>query len=149
MVKQRLSLFGAQSAVLAEVRASGDRIYVDSKPFAIAADTGWTVMTRISYEDADYYLSIRKSQGFNTILADIIPAKSQGNFYRDKPFFNNDMTRPNSFYWQYVGGYASCKRCISLAQLGKSDSRPEALLGYLWIWNLQRYDQARRRRLRY
>ncbi len=97
-----LSLFGAHSAVLAEVSAIGHRIYVDRKPFLIAADTGWTVMTRIGYEDAEYYLSVRKNQGFNTILADIIPAKSQGNFYGDKPFFNNDMTRPNSSYWLYV-----------------------------------------------
>lgn len=97
-----LVLGNHQPKTLAEVRASGHRIYVDGKPFLISADTGWTVMTRISYEEADYYLSVRKSQGFNTILADIIPAKSQGNFYGEKPFFDNDMTRPNETYWRHV-----------------------------------------------
>lgn len=92
----------SQSKSIAQVRAVGHRIYVNDKPFLITADTGWAILNRISYEEADYYLSVRQGQGFNTILADIIPGRNERNYYGNPPFLDRDMARPNEAYWRHV-----------------------------------------------
>lgn len=92
----------SQSKSIAQVQAVGHRIYVDGKPFLIAADTGWAILNRISYEEADNYLNVRQTQGFNTILADIIPGRYERNYYGNSPFIDRDLTRPNEAYWQHV-----------------------------------------------
>lgn len=89
-------------AARADIGTNSRRLLVDGKPFFINADTGWTMLTRISDRDAEYYLETRQRQGFNTILADIIPGKSETNVYGEAPFFNNDMTQRNEAYWQRI-----------------------------------------------
>ena len=86
----------------ADIATSDRRLLVDGQPFLINADTGWTMLTRLNDKDANYYLQVRQQQGFNTILADLIPAKSETDFYGQAPFFKNNMTQRNSAYWRRI-----------------------------------------------
>lgn len=45
----------------------------DGKPFFYLADTCWSAFTNITMEEWDYYLSLRKMQGFNTLQINILP----------------------------------------------------------------------------
>lgn len=45
----------------------------DGKPFFYLADTCWSAFTNITMEEWEYYLALRKNQGFNTLQINILP----------------------------------------------------------------------------
>lgn len=45
----------------------------DQSPFFYLADTCWSTFTNITTEEWQYYLSLRKEQGFNTLQINILP----------------------------------------------------------------------------
>ncbi len=77
----------------------------DDSPFFWMADTAWELFHRTNIKEAEYYLSIRKSQGFNVIQA-VALAEIDGlndpNQYGEKPFESNDPMKFNEKYWKYV-----------------------------------------------
>lgn len=44
-------------------------VYADGTPFFYMADTAWDLFYRLTPEDASYYFSVRRQQGFNAIQA--------------------------------------------------------------------------------
>ncbi|OJV16516.1 MAG: hypothetical protein BGO21_26910 [Dyadobacter sp. 50-39] len=73
-------------------------------PFLMVADVAWQMLRRLSYAEAVHYMDIRKSQSFNTFLVHLLPAQpNQRNFNKVAPFLdNNDLTRPNKAYFDYL-----------------------------------------------
>lgn len=54
--------------------ADNKRTFIkDQKPFFYLADTCWSAFTNITMEEWEYYLSMRKQQGFNTLQINILP----------------------------------------------------------------------------
>lgn len=82
-----------------QIAANARTFIKDSKPFFYLADTCWSAFTNITMEEWEYYLSVRKQQGFNTLQINILPQwdasgttlsyspyalDAQGNFQFDK-----------------------------------------------------------------
>lgn len=71
----------------------------DDRPMFLLADTAWSLVARVSREDADLYLRKRKSQGFNAVTLVLgVPngtelTREPENFYGVLPFerVNNDF----------------------------------------------------------
>ena len=77
----------------------------DGAPFFWLADTAWELLHRCDREEVDYYLNVRKKQGFNVIhtvaLAEI-DGLNNPNPYGHIPLLNNDPNRPDDRYFQHV-----------------------------------------------
>lgn len=86
----------------------GDRRFIvaeDEKPFFYLGDTAWELFHRLNSEEAEYYIRDRSAKGFTVIQA-VVLAEFGGlnipNAYGDLPFRDNDITKPNESYFQYV-----------------------------------------------
>ena len=68
----------------------------DGKPFFWLGDTDWELFHRLTREEVEEFLEIRRQQGFNVIQA-VALAEFDGlhglNRYGDLPLINNDPTR--------------------------------------------------------
>lgn len=77
----------------------------DEKPFFYLGDTAWELFHRTTKEEAAMYLDNRKEKGFNVIQA-VVLAELDGlhtpNSLGDVPLVNDDPTKPNEAYFQYV-----------------------------------------------
>ncbi|RDC65514.1 glycoside hydrolase family 140 protein [Adhaeribacter pallidiroseus] len=83
----------------AQIKVSADKKYLttkDGKPFFWLGDTDWELFHRLTREEAEQLLDIRKQQGFNVIQA-VALAEFNGvrepNRYGDTPLLNNDPTK--------------------------------------------------------
>src|SRR5690554_7019757 len=80
-------------------------VYDDGTPFFWLGDTAWELFHRTTREQAEYYLENRRQKGFNVIQA-VALAELDGlrtpNAYGDLPLHDEDPTRPNEAYLQYV-----------------------------------------------
>jgi len=76
----------------------------NGKPFLMVADVAWQLLRKLSYNDAVQYMDIRKSQSFNTLIVQLLPAlPTQKNFNKVSPFLkNNDLNQPNKTYFDYL-----------------------------------------------
>ena len=75
----------------------------NGKPFYPVVDTGWMVFSYIDEEDAEYYLEQRRLHGVNTILCYGAPfILGTPNADGEVAFFNDDLSKPNDKYWDYV-----------------------------------------------
>lgn len=84
--------------------SSNGRYLVDqnSKPFFMTADTAWSLLTKLSVADAKKYIDLRKAQGFNTIMTNIVfPSRIEGGAHGNA-FQGSDMTKPNEAYFVAV-----------------------------------------------
>lgn len=76
----------------------------DGNPFFWQADTAWLLFHRLNFSEAEVYLSDRASKGFTMVLA--VGFTQAGidspNRNGDLPFINEDVTKPNEAYWNYV-----------------------------------------------
>ena len=80
-------------------------VKADGTPFFYMADTGWTLFTRITKEEADMYLEDRKNKGFNVIQATVIAQFSgitEPNVYGQLAVQNGDINQPNEAYYQHI-----------------------------------------------
>jgi hypothetical protein len=70
----------------------------NSQPFFFLADTASRISHRLNRQEVDFYLTKRAQQGFTTILMAAVRAHpsewSLPNQYGDRPFINDDITRP-------------------------------------------------------
>lgn len=114
MLKQLLillfSLFSSVFSIaqLQQLKVSAGKrhlITADSKPFFWLGDTGWELFHKLNKEDATAYFKKRAEQGFNVIQA-VALAELDGlhspNAYGNLPFMNDDLTKPNEKYFQYI-----------------------------------------------
>ncbi|MFD2611755.1 apiosidase-like domain-containing protein [Paenibacillus gansuensis] len=88
------------------VHESGRRLITeDGKPFFWLGDTAWELFHRLTLEDAEYYMKVRKAQGFNVLLAAAL-AEHDGirtpNAYGELPLKDEDPKRPNARYFEHM-----------------------------------------------
>jgi hypothetical protein len=85
-------------------------------PFLMVADVAWQLLRRLSYVEAVQYMEARKSQSFNTFLVQLLPnLPNQRNHAKAAPFLgNNDITRPNKPYFDYLEKIITAARERSL-----------------------------------
>ena len=77
----------------------------DGKFFPYLADTAWTMIQFLNREEICFYLDKRKEQGFNAAQVCALPELdgiNSANKEEKKPFFNNDVCRPDSDYFSIV-----------------------------------------------
>ncbi|MEJ7830261.1 MAG: DUF4038 domain-containing protein, partial [Segetibacter sp.] len=104
----------------AQIKVSANHRYLttkDGKPFFWLGDTDWELFHRLTREEAEELLEVRRKQGFNVIQA-VALAEENGirepNRYGDLPLINEDPTKlattpgadPNNKeqydYWDHV-----------------------------------------------
>lgn len=77
----------------------------DGKPFVWLADTAWTMPQRMKWDDADYYMQTRKSQGFTVLqIVALDPERDvqMRNPSGNKALINDDLNQPNEKYFEYL-----------------------------------------------
>jgi hypothetical protein len=87
--------------------------FVDSsgKPFLYHADTGWTMVSRLTLKEAESYLETRRLQGWTTIQTMVLPFKTPGNREGAPPFdIANDLSTPNAAYFDHAEKVFECAR---------------------------------------
>ena len=102
----------AQNLPRLKVSPSGHHLQTaDGKPFFYLADTAWELIHRLSREEVDTYLKLRKAQGFNviqTVALSEFDGLNTPNAYGDKPFKENNpytlgtKEGDNNDYWDHV-----------------------------------------------
>ncbi len=77
----------------------------DGAPFFYLADTGWTMLARLTREEIDFYLRERAAKGFNVIQTmgiiefdGLHTPNTEGHL----PLDNDDPSTPNEGYWELV-----------------------------------------------
>lgn len=102
-----LLVVGPASADLPPIRVSGDGrnfVTADGESFFYLADTAWTMTSRLTLEEIDYYLRDRQRKGFTVIQIVLVPwgVRGNGNLSRDWPYLEDDMARPNPAYFDHI-----------------------------------------------
>jgi len=70
-------------------------VTADGKPFFWLGDTGWLLFTKLTREEAEYYLETRRQQGFNLVQAMLIHDLKVGvNIYGDSSVNNKNVAEP-------------------------------------------------------
>ncbi len=83
----------------AQIQVSNDQRYLmtaEGKPFFWLGDTDWELFHRLTREEAEEFLEIRKQQGFNVIQAVALAEFNglrQPNRYGDLPLVDEDPTK--------------------------------------------------------
>lgn len=83
----------------AQIQVSNDQRYLmtaEGKPFFWLGDTDWELFHRLTREEAEEFLEIRKQQGFNVIHAVALAEFNglrQPNRYGDLPLIDEDPTK--------------------------------------------------------
>ena len=79
--------------------------FEDGTPFFYLGCTAWELFHRLNIEEAERYLENRREKGFTVIQAVALgelDGISTPNANGDKPFVNNDQTKPENKYWEHV-----------------------------------------------
>ncbi|HQK17296.1 MAG TPA: DUF4038 domain-containing protein [Polyangiaceae bacterium] len=79
----------------------------NGNPFLIHGDTAWSLAAQLNLDDAAHYLDRRKSQGFNSVLVNLIERKFSKsppkNAAGEPPFLvPGDFSTPNEAYFGVV-----------------------------------------------
>jgi hypothetical protein len=92
----------AQTPVFPLHASPNGRYLVDSnnKPFFYQAETPWLIFVNLNEKDMGELMDIRIKQGFNVIQTMALTNKQNVN--GDKPFENNDFTKPNLAYFEHM-----------------------------------------------
>ena len=103
-----LTVCGSAGAQLQPLRVSDNKRFLvtrDGQPFFWLGDTGWELFHRLNKADAEAYFKKRSEQGFTVIQA-VALAELNGlhepNANGDLPLMNDDPSRPNAAYFDYV-----------------------------------------------
>jgi hypothetical protein len=77
------------------------------RPFLLKGDAPWCLFSQLTLQDAEFYLTERRRQGFNAILVELADPSlcmhAPGNVYGDQPFLSpGDFRRPNERYFRHV-----------------------------------------------
>ncbi|HSD26922.1 MAG TPA: DUF4038 domain-containing protein [Vicinamibacteria bacterium] len=101
----------AQEAAFPLGLGPAGRYLVDRRgvPFLIHGDTPWSLTHNLTFEEAVRYLTVRRSQGFNTLMVSVPDAYDPDggktyspDRYGQQPFVGDDITQPNEPYWAHV-----------------------------------------------
>jgi hypothetical protein len=89
-----------------KVHSSGHFLQTeDGRPFFWLGDTAWELIDHTTREECSYYLHTRSMQGF-TVIQTVVLAEFHGvtepSALGEKPFVDNDPTRPNEKYFERV-----------------------------------------------
>ncbi len=85
----------------AQIQVSDNRLFLqdkNGKPFFWLGDTDWELFHRLTRQEAEQFLEVRKQQGFNVIQAVALAEFNglhQPNRYSDMPLINDDPTKLN------------------------------------------------------
>ena len=108
------------SPVMAQIQVSQNQRFLmtgSGQPFFWLGDTDWELFHRLTREEAEEFLQVRKQQGFNVIQAVALAEFNgirQANRYGDLPLINEDPTKlaitegknpsnPDEYdYWDHV-----------------------------------------------
>jgi hypothetical protein len=99
------SVFGAERY---PIRVGPDhRHLVDQSgmPFLVQGDAPWSLIAGLTKEEAEVYLEVRRKQGFNSIIVNLIEHKFRGpvNRYGEGPFTKpGDFSTPNEKYFEHA-----------------------------------------------
>lgn len=91
-----------------KLRISDNRRYFvkeDGTPFIWLADTNWTMPQRLKWDDVDYLMQTRKSQGFTVLqIVALDPERDieMRNPAGIKALENDDITKPVEEYFRYL-----------------------------------------------
>ncbi len=94
---------------MAALTLSADGHYLTKygKPFFYLADTCWSGFTNPTLDEWEYYLGVRRSQGFTALQINIMPQgdRSENTWDNPEPFEthsngNHDFDRPNATYFE-------------------------------------------------
>ncbi|KAA6438737.1 DUF4038 domain-containing protein [Dyadobacter flavalbus] len=94
----------ARNAFPLKISPNGRHITdANGTPFLMVADVAWQLLRKLSYPEALQYMNVRKSQSFNTLLVELLPAlPNQKNYHKIPPFQNNNLSKPNAAYFDYL-----------------------------------------------
>jgi hypothetical protein len=77
----------------------------DGQPFFWLGDTAWELIDHTTREESQYYLHARAAQGY-TVIQTVVLAEFGGitkpSALGEKPFLNDDPSRPNEAYFDHV-----------------------------------------------
>ena len=80
-------------------------VHEDGTPFFYLGDTAWEIFHRLNRKEAERYLENRRQKGF-TVIQGVVLGELDGlntpNANGDRPFINNDPTKPNEAYFKHV-----------------------------------------------
>ncbi|URZ17284.1 DUF4038 domain-containing protein [Clostridium felsineum] len=91
-----------------KLRISKNKRYLvnqNNKPFIWLADTDWTIAQRLKWDDVEYLMQKRKSQGFTVlqiVALDPEQDREMRNPVGEKALLNNSLDTPNEKYFQYL-----------------------------------------------
>lgn len=91
-----------------KLRISDNRRYfvkADGTPFVWLADTAWTLPQRMKWDDLEYYLQKRKSQGFTVLqICALDPERDEQmkNPAGEKALLDDNLETPNERYFAYL-----------------------------------------------
>ncbi|HVP49195.1 MAG TPA: glycoside hydrolase family 140 protein [Bryobacteraceae bacterium] len=74
-------------------------------PFLVQGDAPWSLISGLTREEAELYLEHRRSQGFNSLIVNLIEHKFRGpvNRYGEGPFTTpGDFSTPNEKYFEHA-----------------------------------------------
>jgi hypothetical protein len=77
----------------------------DGAPFVWLADTDWTIAQRLKWDDVEYLMQKRKSQGFTVlqiVALDPEQDKDMRNPAGEKALLNDHLSTPNEKYFEYL-----------------------------------------------
>ena len=79
----------------------------DARPFFWLGDTAWQLIDATTREECSYYLKTRAEQGFTVIQTTVLSefdGLNRPSALGERPFFDNDPSRPNERYFNRVVG---------------------------------------------
>jgi hypothetical protein len=84
--------------------SSNHRYLADAngKPFFYASDSGWWLFFGLNMNETRKYFSLRKQQGFSVIQVQLTAIPGAVNREGEKPFADNDITKPNEKFFDYA-----------------------------------------------
>lgn len=71
----------------------------NNKQFMYAGDTAWTLLTKLSVANAKQYIDLRKAQGFNVILTNIVAFPRTQSGPHGTPFQGGNLDQPIESYF--------------------------------------------------
>lgn len=86
--------FSVNKTPVIKVSANHRFFTANGKPFFWLGDTGWLLLTKLSREDAEKYLDIRKRQGFTVIQVMVVHDTKDVNFYGDSALTAKSIAHP-------------------------------------------------------
>src|SRR5262249_40495079 len=87
------------------IRVSPDGHFLvqpDGKPFFWLQDWGYELFKIPDRNEVDRYFADRSRKGFNIVMAPVTGMTEDPNLYGERPFVDNDPTRPNPRYFANV-----------------------------------------------